>query len=570
MLKINKTPHDLKSNIAIGAGEELAINLAAGGSWYGHGFNHDQPYPLECGVIDNTKFAVNNIQSPIWMCSAGYVFLAETSDFLAVTMNKANDGLLKISCASDFELKIFSGETLVDAWHKLMKYLNRERPQPPAEFIGDSLFCTWTQFPRAITQQRIIDMAKAIRQHNYPCSTLIIDDRWESCFGELDFGTDFPAPAKMIDELHDMDFKVILWVTPFVNNDSAVYEKLAKSGALVQNKAKDGAAEFKWWGGTAGLVDLTADAGKNWYQERLLYLQGLGADGYKIDGGDAKYMPGTDVSEWGDFPGPSGYSDILLKTFEDIAPGMCETRTAWLSQDRNIIWRLGGKDSHWGEDNGLKALVNLSLHLSLMGYDMLIPDMVPGRVQTMDSDMALPTDELMVRWTEVSALFPLVQFSYYPWNYAEPTAEAVHAYAILHKALENYIMASAKDTNNPLIKAMWFNHPDKTEYYSIKDQFYLGNDLLVCPVLDEGITRRTVEIPSGEWLDAWTGENYTPGNYTVDAPCPGMPLFVRAENKPLYEQVNNALARIKRGTVETGTITATHQCGLNRDLSVTG
>ncbi len=570
MLNINGSAHELESVIRVSAGDQVAIELARGGSWYGHGFNHDQPYPLERGSIDNQKFAVNNIQSPIWMCSAGYAFLAETMEALTVTLNKDNDGLLKISSKTDFDLRIFRGETLVEARGYLMSHLNFKRPEAPAELVGDSLFCTWTQFPRAITQQRILNMAREIRKNEYPCSTLIIDDRWDSCFGELDFGADFPEPKVMIDELHAMGFKVMLWVTPFVNNDSAVYEKLAKSGALVRKKAGDGAAEFRWWGGTAGLVDLTADAGKNWYRERLLYLKELGADGFKIDGGDAKYMPGTDVSEWEDFPGPSGYSDILLKTFEDIAPGMCETRTAWLSQNRDIIWRLGGKDSHWGEDNGLKALVHLSLHLSLMGYDMLIPDMVPGRVQTMESDLALPTDELMVRWTEVSALFPLVQFSYYPWNYADSTAEVVHAYAMLHKALEGYIVDSAKDTASPLIKPMWFTEPDKADYYQVSDQFLLGNDLLVCPVLDEGLNQRSVIIPAGTWIDAWTGKAYIPGTYTVDAPCPGMPLFVRSENRTLFHKANVVLAKIRRGVVESGVITAKHQCGLDRDLSVTG
>lgn len=572
MIKINGNPIELASTIPVRAGEEVTVDLASGGHWYGHGFNHDQPYPLEQGAVDNPYFAVNNIQCPIWMCSKGHVFLADTREKLSVSLNKNGDGKLRISSESDFELRSFSGETLVEAWKKLACFLNWKRPNPPVEVLGDCWFCTWTQYPRAITQERIVEMGKEIRRRDFPCSTLVIDDRWESCFGELEFGSDFPDPKTMIEELHKMDFKVVLWVTPFVNDDSAVFAQLAENGALVQNKHKDGAALFKWWGGTAGLVDLTAEEGRAWYRGRLKYLKNdVGVDGFKIDGGDAKYMPSAETCEWNEFPGASGYSDILLKTFEEIAPGMCETRTAWLSQSRDIIWRLGGKDSHWGMDNGLKALVNLSLHLSLMGYDLLIPDMIPGRVQTMDSSMALPTDELMVRWTEVSCLMPLAQFSYFPWNYAEATLNAVHGFAKLHKALQHYIVESVRDDSAPLIRPMWFADPENHELYEIGDQFLLGQDLLVCPVLDEETVERSVVIPKGEWLCAWTGERYLPGTHErVSAPCPGIPLFVRATNNDLFDSIKSALESVERGTIKPKTITATHQCGLDRDLSVTG
>ena len=45
------------------AGQTLAVDLASGGHWFGHGFNHQQFYPLERGEIHNPAFAVNNIQS---------------------------------------------------------------------------------------------------------------------------------------------------------------------------------------------------------------------------------------------------------------------------------------------------------------------------------------------------------------------------------------------------------------------------------------------------------------------------------------------------------------------------
>jgi len=97
------------------------MDLAAGGHWFGHGFNHVQPFPLETGEIVNTNFAVNNIQSPIWLCSAGCAILAETTAPLDVRINEHGDGKLRISCPSEpLQLRVFKGENLPEARAALM------------------------------------------------------------------------------------------------------------------------------------------------------------------------------------------------------------------------------------------------------------------------------------------------------------------------------------------------------------------------------------------------------------------------------------------------------------------
>ena len=66
--------------IRLEPGQVLRIDLASGGCWYGHGFAHRQPYPLNVEPVVNTSFAVNNAQSPVWMCSAGFVIFADTTE----------------------------------------------------------------------------------------------------------------------------------------------------------------------------------------------------------------------------------------------------------------------------------------------------------------------------------------------------------------------------------------------------------------------------------------------------------------------------------------------------------
>lgn len=555
------------------AGEIVSFDLQSGGHWFGHGFNHVQSCPLEQGSLAAPAFAVNNIQSPVWMCSEGVAILAETRRPLDVRLNENRDGFLRLSSAHEtLRLKIWKRKTLPGAQAALLQSVGWPNRPPEKDLFGDCFFCTWTQYPRCINQERILDMAREIRARGYPCSTLIIDDRWESCFGELDFSRDFPDPAAMIRELHSLKFKVWMWVTPFVNQEASTFGELSENKILVPRRDGDGAALFKWWGGTAGLIDVTAPQGRKWLQEKLRSLMaGYGVDGFKIDGGDFKYQPSPEESAWHAFAGESGYSDVLLSLFEEVAPNQCETRTAWMSQSRSLVWRQGGKDSHWGLDNGLAAMVSLALHLGLMGYDLIIPDMIPGRVQTLKSDHPLPSDELMVRWTEATAFMPFMQFSYFPWNYAAGTEGVVRAYALLHKELEHYIMEQARDRKAPLIRPVWYDEPENKELFAVADEYMLGRDLLVAPVLASGVSSRNVLLPSGEWIDAWTGKALLGGLHPDHpAPCPGLPVFIRKGREDLAAIFRKAWPEISQSCISPARATAVHQAGLDRDISVTG
>ncbi len=560
--------------LAIAVGDELDFELSSGGHWYGHGFAHVQPYPLETGKIDNPSFAVNNIQSPIWLCSAGFAIFADTSGKLKVSINKDSDGMLRIiPTENPATIRIFHGGTLPEAWRQLASRIGWPNKPPSREFFEDSIFCTWTQYPRAITQERILDMARNIRKQGYPCSTLTIDDRWETCFGELSFSDKFPEPEKMVKELHKLGFKVLLWVTPFVNVEARNHKELADAKILVPAKDGKGAALLKWWGGTAGLVDLTNPSARSWFKTQLIRMKkDYGVDGFKIDGGDAKYQPDIQISSWNGYRGASGYLDELLSVFEEVAPNCCESRTAWMSQGRQIIWRQGGKDSHWGLDNGLKAVVTLTMHMSLMGYDILMPDMIPGRVQTLQSDMPLPTDELMIRWTEVSAFMPIMQFSYFPWNYSAETAGIACVYSRIHRLLGKYLAKNASFRKAPLIRPLWFDYPAVEEYYGIPDQYMLGKDLVVAPVLDTDLHSRNILLPPGKWREAITGESFDGPVTLKDFPvrCPGIPVFIRVQNSELFDILHREFSGLQGITVKPGITTSKYLCGLDRDLSVTG
>jgi len=563
-----------------GAGA-VAFSIQTGGLWYGHGFSHRQPFPLNDEEVVNEDFVVNNIQSPIYFTSSGSAIVVDTYEPIAVRFNRAGSGLLEI-CLKDagrLELTVLVGANIMAVRDRAVRMMGLPRRIPSLETFAKPIFSTWTQYPCYISQELVLSFAREVRASGFPCNTIEVDEQWERHFGELEFNSDkFPSPAQMVEEIHRMGYNATLWVSPFINKDAANFEELVRRRIVVNRKGARRAAMLRWWHGDAGIVDFTSPHAREWYIGRLRALKDLGFDGFKIDGGDGKYQPDHREADFENPTTPSAFCDAYVGLFAEHFPELAESRTGWRTQSLGIISRQGGKDSHWGLDNGLKAMITLGLDMALMGFAYILPDMIPGRVQTLISTHPLPTDELFVRWTEASAFFPIMQFSYFPWNYASAVVEACRAYAELHQRLGPYIYRAAlraMGEGEMIIAPLFAQFPADERCYRINDEFLLGRDLLVAPVLDEGLTQREVYLPPGCWIDIWSERTLEGGRRIAEhpAPCPGIPLFVRKggeEESELLDVFADWRAGMERGTVPSGITTATHQAGIDRDLSVTG
>jgi alpha-glucosidase len=92
----------------------------------------------------------------------------------------------------------------------------------------------------------------------------------------------------------------------------------------------------------------------------------------------------------------------------------------------------------------------------------------------------------------------------------------------------------------PLFRPLVLNYQDDASTYNLDDEFMIGNDLLVAPVLKPDVTRRWVYLPEGKWYDYWTNKEYKGGSVvSVDAPLETVPMFVRGGSiLPLGPEMN--------------------------------
>ncbi len=554
-----------------------AFDIASAGHWYGHGYHEPQHWPLERGGVANDPFLCNNVQSPIWLTSGGAGIVAPTEELLAVWLNHDGDGAFRLAMknVAEFSYVILLGSDIADLFGKLLGVIGKPSRIPPRDVFAKPIYSTWTEHPRYLTQEKVLDFAHQIVNAGLPAGVLEIDEKYQPSFGEIAFDPAiFPDPAGMLAELRALGFQATLWTCPFINTDSPAFSELAAIGGLVRDKRTGEPGLFTWWGGQAGLLDVTSPDGERWYADHLAAMHALGFVGFKFDGGDGKYAPAFETADYHTPQRPQGYTNRYLEFIAHHYPEYSESRVAWMVQREGLITREGGKDTRWGLDNGLHALITQGMTQSVLGYPYLICDMVPGRVRTRFPDAPLPSDELFLRWVEASALTPILQFSYGPWHYGDTTLAAVRAYANFHLALGSYLYAAAEDAHRdgtPILRPLFLAYPADGETYLLDDEFLLGGDLLAAPVVTEGAVARDLYLPAGAWRDAWTGGILPGGQWLRDypAPCPGIPLFIRVDG-PWHDELLAAcrayLPHAQRGQVPSGVTTTTYSATLARTI----
>ena len=91
----------------------------------------------------------------------------------------------------------------------------------------------------------------------------------------------------------------------------------------------------------------------------------------------------------------------------------------------------------------------------------------------------------------------------------------------------------AASTSMPVLRHMILEFPDDPAVVGLSDQFMLGSDLLVAPVVTEGAVEREVYFPAGQWHHALrAGEMVQgPGTFTVSAPLGEPPVFSRGAER---------------------------------------
>jgi len=399
---------------------------------------------------------------------------------------------------------------------------------PPKEVFRAPIWTTWAKMKTNVSQDKVLDFAQEIQENGMLGSVIEIDDKWQCDYGDLEFDSiKFPNPSAMVDKLHTMGFKVTLWVMPFIAEDTKAYREGKGKGYFVESSARTGF--FKWWQ-TPPVValDVTNPEAVDWFVGRLKRLQELhGIDGFKFDAGEPCFLPRRFTTHL-----PLGHPAEYTRAWVNNVASkfeLAEVRSGHNSTGNASLVRMGDRFSEWGIENGLGSLIPTLLTSGVMGYPFCLPDIIGGNAYFGRH----PDGELMVRWAQANALMPAMQFSLTPWTSGEVAKEmTAAALKMRDQFVDSLILFSeqAALSLEPICRPLWWLDPEDSETFMISDQFAIGEDVIVAPVISKGASHRAVYLTAGEWRDITDPDViYQGGRWIEDfsAPLGKLPIFVR-------------------------------------------
>lgn len=474
-------------------------------------------------------------------------------------MGKTDPARVTFGAASgELNYYVFTGGKQRQPRNVLRDYtdLTGRAPLPPLWALGNQQ-SRWSYSP----ESRVREVARGFRDARIPADVIYLDIDYMDGYRIFTWDkTRFPDPSKMIADLKASGFRVVLIVDPGVKVDPNYYAyQQGQAGNHFVKTADGEELHATVWPGVCAFPDFTDAAAREWFGS--LYKTNIeqGVAGFWNDMNE----PGVFLSD--QTPKPDIYHHPM-KTFPldarhagDGQPGtharyhnvfgMQMARATFEAQRRLrpearpfVLTRAGyaGVQRYsaiWTGDNvaswdHLRLSITMLLNLGVSGVPLVGSDV--------GGFSGNPTPELYTRWLQAAALTPFLRSHsewesnpHEPYSFPKEFTDINRASVELRYRLLPYLYTlfhEHTETGAPVMRPLWFEYSDDQRTYLIEDQYLVGRDLLVAPVVTEAVTKRKVYFPKGDnWVDWWTGQVYEGGKEVeVAAPLDRLPLFARS------------------------------------------
>jgi alpha-glucosidase (family GH31 glycosyl hydrolase) len=375
-----------------------------------------------------------------------------------------------------------------------------------------------------------------------------------------------------ITELRAMGIHPLVYFRAFVGQDStgtddpAAYA-YAVSHGYVATRANGTPYTFvSNFNQPAAVIDFTNPAAVRWWQGRIKAALDLGADGFMQDFGeqvlaDMHFHNGTTGAQMHNLL-PVLYdratrAEINLykhqhprrQIFFFTRAGYSGTPGDAADENANFP---GDETTDWSHASGLAAQTPDMLNRAIGGAFGYSTD-IGGYF-----DLFGPTTrELFIRWAQWAALSPLFRLhgsllagTHTPWSYDQQTVNIYEQLVALHLAARPLILKlwrQADRTGIPITRPLWLAYPTDPIAAHQDQEWLLGPDVLVAPIVTQGATSRTVYFPAGCWQRPGRSARITgPASHTVPGTLSQLPYFFHCGTRPFRPPPARCPARERR------------------------
>jgi alpha-glucosidase (family GH31 glycosyl hydrolase) len=361
-----------------------------------------------------------------------------------------------------------------------------------------------------------------------------------------------------IDKLRNRGIRPVLYLRAFVGKDEIgtddprAYD-VALSKGYVATRADGSPYVFSSnFNAPAAQIDFTDPDAVSWWQRRVKQVLRLGADGFMADFGE-QVQVGMHFAS-----GASGWSmhnrlPVLMhkatreavRDFEARHPKrriFFYNRAGYSGSPGSARFEFanfpGDETTDWSRSSGLASLTPDMLNRGIGGAYGYTTD-IGG---FFDIPYGPTSKELFIRWAEWAALSPMFRLhgsvaagTHTPWSFDEQTLAIYKRLSALHERAEPLIMRlwkRAHRTGMPIATPLWLRYPGIARAEAEDQQWMLGRNVLVAPVVSPGAVTVTAFFPPGCWRTS-EGERYVgPRSAYVRARLGKLPYFIRCGTHP--------------------------------------
>lgn len=485
---------------------------------------------------------------PQFISNHGYGFLLDQSDLARWRMDSDRSDAWTVQAAAG-HLRYVVAPGNAPAAIRDLTALTGRHPVPPAWAQGPQLdrLIYANDTPAGYLAKVQSDLA-AIRRTHLPLTAYRIEG-WPQI--------PLPTLRGLIAQFHALGIHVLLYYRAYAAEDlggtdyPTTFPDALQHGYFTTTAAGTPYVFGSPFGaGVAGLVDFTNPAAVRWFAQRVDAGLDLGADGFMADFGeqtqpDMHFANGqTGATMHNAYP--VLYARVvrdILTAYETRHPGrtlFTYNRAGYSGSARYESANFPGDETtDWSVSSGLASQTPDMLNRAVGGAYGFTTDI--GGYE--DATTGPTSKELFLRWAEWAALSPLFRDhgsanagTHTPYSYDAQTLRIYTALSKLHTAaapLIRQLWTAATRTGMPITRPLWLAYPGDPHAAEQQQEWLLGPDVLVAPVVTQSATRQSAYLPAGCWRYVPTGTQYSGGHtVTVPAALATLPYFFRCGTTP--------------------------------------
>jgi alpha-D-xyloside xylohydrolase len=532
--------------------------------YYGMGQNQESTGPLDLRgrVLDCKHWydapAGESVCVPFMVSSKGYGIMWDNPSATRFIAGVNGNTAFQSNVGERVSFFVITGGTPEEIYAGYARVTGKT-PIPPKAAFG--LIQSKARYE---SQQEVLRVANTYRQKKYPLDIMVVDWFHWTRMGQLDIDpAQFPAPAAMNKELHDMGMQSIVSVWPRFETSGRYFNELDAKGYFLKDKDGKTVDGLPFRSDRAGaLIDSTNPAARQWFWERV-------RDNVLSQGFD---YPWLDETEPDLVPDGFFYSIGSGDRYRNLFPllhveGFQQGMRAWKPNKRTLILSraayLGSQRTgalFWSSDikpswEALARQVPTGLNMTASGIAYWGNDIggwswLPQSTRATKAPLVDPRGaeatigqnhdypELLTRWFQYGTFLPTLRLhgdrkNADIWSFGQQAETIMARFNRLRYQLIPYIYSQAKktwDSGAPFMRPLWMDFPNDPQVANIGTQYMFGPAFLVAPVTEQGQTEKDVYLPAGsDWYNFWTNEKLAGGRWVkVAAPIDQIPVFVRA------------------------------------------